>query len=148
MPDSVGVMPDLDIAGQSTPARKQVDPIEEQPQKIEKNRIKRAAVPVKLSDDEEINCDTEIEMQRVDVKGGKVDIPKHTEGDAGSTEIRIVESKDDAIQQRFKNLKEIGDSGAQVPTGYISDCRACGGTGVHPILKKDCPKCNGKGMIW
>jgi len=141
--DAIGVMPDLDIVpDQSTP-----EASEPTPQKVDKNKIKRQAVPVKLSDEEEINCDTEIEMQRVEVKGGKVDIPKHTSGDAGSTDIRIIESKDDIIQQRFKSLKEIGDSGAQVPTGYLNDCRACNGTGVHPILKKECPKCGGRGVI-
>lgn len=145
---SADKMPDLNIL----PADSQIDNSKEQPptkpvttERPDKNKIKRSAVPVKLSDNEEINCDTEIEMQQIEVRGGKIDVPKRTKGEAGSTDIKILNTDDSIIQKRFKELKEMGESG-QLQAGYSSDCLACRGTGIHPILKNDCPKCKGTGM--
>lgn len=136
---TVGKMPDLNIV--------QPEPSQPEPTiaKSENNKIQRQAESVKLSDTEEIACDTDITMQQVEVKGGKIDIPKHTEGDAGTSDIKICNVTDNIIQKKFKELKHAGDTG-QTPASYVSDCNMCQGTGTHPVLKGDCPKCNGTGV--
>jgi len=149
----IGTMPDLDIVPQPTPAAAvpvvvptatQTLAPEPAAQLIE-NKIKREEVSVKLSDNEEIGCDTEIEMQEVELRGGKVNIPKSTKGEAGTSSINIINTRDDTIQKRFKNMKESSDMG-QPTAGYSQDCLACQGTGIHPVLKKECPKCGGAGV--
>jgi len=109
-----------------------------------KNKIKREPAPVKISDNEVINCDTDIEMQEVEVKGHKIKIPKHTEGEAGVSEVKILNTDDNLVQKRFREIKNRADVGQSL--GYISDCLACGGSGTHPVLNKECPKCNGTGL--
>lgn len=149
VPKQIGVMPDLDIVSNSD-VQVQIQPEIQiptpTPVSTNENKIIRKATPIKLSSEEEILCDTEIEMQEINVRGGKIEIPKKTRGDAGETQIKIINTSDDRIQQRFKELKNAGDQG-QSPGGYnISDCTMCNGTGTHPVLKKDCPKCAGTGM--
>ena len=135
-PMTVGVMPDLNIIPDTMSNVTPAPSLVETP-----NKIVRKPVPIKLSDQEEINCDTEIELQEVEVKGGKIKIPKRTEGEAGVSDIKIINVNNDVIQDRFKKLN--GDPGAS----YSQNCRACNGTGTHPILKKSCPKCGGSGLI-
>jgi len=133
----VGTMPDLNIVAPAAPAAPAAQLIE--------NKIKREEIPVKLSDNETIGCDTEIEMQEVELKGGKVNIPKSTKGEAGTSSINIVNIRDETIQKRFKDMKESGDRGHPA-AGYSSDCLACNGSGFHSVLQKECPKCGGSGV--
>lgn len=149
-----GEMPNFDIVSPSKPEpepepkiskstepEQKLSPEETQSQKV----IKRDAVPVKLSEKETINSDTIIEMQEIEVKNGKVSIPKHSEGEAGSTDIRIMNTNDKIIQDRAKLIKNQADQGRDV--GYSKDCIMCKGTGTHPITKEECPKCKGSGMM-
>lgn len=131
-------MPDLNIVTDSpeTPTPDRV---------VVPNKITRNAAPIKLSDQEEINCDTEIELQEVEVRGGKIKIPKRTEGEAGVSDIKIINVDDKTIQDQFKRIKSQADSGS-LGNGYAQNCRACNGTGTHPILKTTCPKCGGMGL--
>lgn len=116
------------------------------PAPVDKSKvIERDSRPVKISGDKEINRDTHIEMQKVSARGGTIDIPRHSEGDAGVTDISILETKDDIIQNRTKMLKQAGEQG-NLNRGYSSMCLACNGSGTHPVTKDTCPKCNGSGM--
>jgi len=148
---SKDVMPDLDIlpTATATPAPAVIISAAEEPADIDvaadKSKIKREAVAVKLSDKEEIKCDTDITMQDVEIRGSTVQLPKHTKGESGTSDITILNTNDTTIQNQFKNLKHQGDTG-QVSGSYAADCLACHGTGIHPILKKECPKCKGTGM--
>jgi hypothetical protein len=113
---------------------------------LQTNVIKRNPKPIQLSEDISINQDTSIEMQTINAKGGTVDIPKHTSGDAGETDIHIVNTTDSMLQERAKMMSAAAEQGLQ-QNSYSSACLACKGTGNHPVLKSPCPKCKGTGMI-
>ena len=140
-------MPDLNIIPSDKPnTPTDTTPENDKPVQENSKMIIRAPTKIKLSEGVEVPRDDKLEMQEIEAKGGKISIPKRTEGAAGTTEIRIVNTRDDQLQKRFKNLKQAGEGGRTPPTGYLQDCLACHGTGTNPVLKNDCQKCGGTGV--
>lgn len=84
-----------------------------------------------------------IEMQEYNIRGMPTQIPKHEKGACGTTHISIVNTSDQTIQRRLKNLDITQDHDGN----YIPECRACSGSGVHPITNQTCPKCKGMGVM-
>lgn len=84
---------------------------------------------------------------------GPITIPTDMrDSEGGHTSIRIVNSGGDrALQDRFRGMAESSksDSGPDFRHSYgVSDCMACGGTGLSRIdNSKPCPKCKGDGII-
>jgi len=140
-------MPSFDIVGgQTQPQENQTTAAATTTAAGKSNVIERPAKSIKLSEGVEVPRDNKIEMQEIEAKGGKISIPKKTEGAVGTTEIRIVNTRDDQLQKRFKSLKQAGEGGRQPPAGYLQDCMACQGSGINPVTKNDCIKCNGSGV--
>jgi hypothetical protein len=145
------IMPDMDIlpTQQAPTAVESAQPVQQAvPQPVVQPVEQATEVPprqIKLSETEAIESDTLVEMQTIEAKGGQIAIPQKTKGVAGETDIQIINVTDSVIQDRAKMMKAKGDVG-QLNPGYVSECLACHGKGVHPILKKACPKCNGSGM--
>lgn len=87
--------------------------------------------------------------------GLDVAVPVRRVGKTGETRVTVVDTGGDrALQERFKRLKESGDSsngphdfirgGYQVRT---ASCGLCRGIGKIANGKKTCPKCGGSGII-
>lgn len=85
-----------------------------------------------------------VQMQTFTGRDGKpVNVPRHIEGDFGTTDIYITNVTDDVIQRRFKNLDEC----APGQEGYSRKCPLCRGEGVSRVNNDICPKCKGTGLI-
>ncbi|MEM3000674.1 MAG: hypothetical protein QXP41_00580 [Candidatus Nitrosocaldus sp.] len=92
------------------------------------------------------------EAQIVPGRGGvPISIPKKVVGDAGVTDIMIVDTGGDrVIQNIFRDIarNSVNNYGPDFRSGYIvRDCTLCSGTGISRISKDACPKCKGAGTI-
>jgi hypothetical protein len=94
---------------------------------------------------------TEQVVERGD--GLPIKIPKKIVGEAGETDIRVIQTGGDAaMQTRLKNLKQALDQNDTAhifhSDGYaLRTCTLCQGKGKTAINGQICPKCNGAGEI-
>ena len=107
---------------------------------------------VALKDGTKVNAPKEKveEAQVVSGRGGvPISIPRKVVGDAGVTDIIIVDTGGDrTLQNRFKSIANdsINNYGPDFKSGYaVRDCTLCGGAGISRISKDVCPKCKGAG---
>lgn len=91
---------------------------------------------------------SKVEVEDVAIKGGTVKIPKKIKDGTGTTEIRINQGVDDrVIQSVARRNSSMSKSGSFNGIQYERECTACKGTGIHPMTKGECPKCNGIGLL-
>lgn len=91
------------------------------------------------------------EMQVVAGRGGApVTVPKRIIGEAGTTDIRVINTGGDReLQRRFKNMAEgtLQDKHPGFKDSYeAKSCSTCDGAGN--VDRKECPRCNGAGIIF